>query len=68
MSDSKKPTHRVYYARVRDKGQDDQLTAVGAVWPHKQGDGFGLTIDVPLSLAAGDRLVLLTIKDRDADA
>lgn len=66
MSDKKLPTHRIYFARQRDKGQDDQLTAVGAVWPHNKGDGFGVTIDVPLNIAAGDRLVLLPIKDREA--
>lgn len=68
MSDSKnQPTHTVFYARVRGGDKKDQLTAIGAAFPHANGEGFGLTIDVPLALSAGDRLVLLKRKDKDAE-
>jgi hypothetical protein len=65
MTDNK-PTHTVYYSRVRGGDKKDQLTAIGAAFPHS-GEGYGLTIDVPLVLAAGDRLVLLKRKDKDAE-
>ena len=65
MSD-KKPTHTVYYSRNRGGDKKDQLTAIGAAFAHT-GDGYGLTIDVPLTLSAGDRLVLLKRKEKDGE-
>ena len=62
----KKPTHTVYYSRNRGGDKKDQLTAIGAAFAHT-GDGYGLTIDVPLTLAAGDRLVLLKRKEKDGE-
>jgi hypothetical protein len=62
----KKPTHTLFYSRVRGGDKKDQLTAIGAAFAHS-GDGYGLTIDVPLNIAAGDRLVLLKRKDKDGE-
>lgn len=64
---SNKPTHTVFYARVRGGDKKDQLTAIGAAFPHQNGQGFGVTIDVPLALSAGDRLVLLKREDKDGE-
>lgn len=67
MSDKKKPTHTLYYSRARNGGgeQSDQITAIGAAWPHQKGNGFSLSVDVPLALSAGDRLVLFERKDKE---
>jgi len=63
MSDAKKPTHDLYYSRARGDGKDDQNTRIGAAWAQK-GDSFSLSIDVPLVLAAGDRLKLFLRKEK----
>ena len=63
----KTPTHTVCYSRERSGDKKDQLTAIGAAFIHASGDGYGLTIDVPLTLQAGDRLVMLKRKDKDGE-
>jgi hypothetical protein len=68
MTAPKKPTHDLFYSRARDKGQKDQLTKIGAAWTHEKGDSFSLSIDVPLALTAGDRLVMFVRKTDDASS
>lgn len=63
MAQGKKPSHAVFYSRTRGNNQKDVLIQIGAAFAHESGKGFGLTIDVPLALEAGARLVLLERKD-----
>lgn len=45
MSDtSNKPTHRVY--AVKGKGDKSRWTEIGALWPHKDGKGFNLKLNM----------------------
>lgn len=52
MSDTKtsksKPSHVLYC--VQGKDDKSHWTRVGVAWPHKDGNGFSLTLDcIPLS-------------------
>lgn len=58
-----KPTHRVCYSYKPATSKDDKLTEIGAAWAHKS--GFTITSDVPLTLRAGERLVMFEIKAKD---
>lgn len=62
MAQGKKPSHSVFYSRSRGNNQKDVLIQIGAAFAHESGKGFGLTIDVPLVLEPGARLVLLEPK------
>ena len=45
MSDnSNKPTHRVYAVKRND--DKSRWTEIGALWPHKDGKGFSLKLDL----------------------
>ncbi len=45
MSDnSNKPTHRVF--AVRSNEDKSRWTEIGALWPHKDGKGFSLKLDL----------------------
>ena len=44
------PSHRVY--AVTKNGKRNYWQAIGAVWPHSDGDGFNLKLDyLPLNAA-----------------
>ena len=64
-----KPTHRIYL--VQDAGKDKKplWTEIGAVWPHKDGQGGSLSFKAtPMELLTGKgRIVYRTIKDSPAD-
>lgn len=42
---SKKPTHTAYTVRERE-GKDAIWTRIGAAWPHADGKGFNIQIEV----------------------
>jgi hypothetical protein len=50
---SSKPTHTAYVVTEPKEGSNRkaQWTEVGAIWPHKNGQGFDLVIPVGLSLS-----------------
>ncbi len=41
---SKSPTHIAYH--VRDGKDKGFFTRIGAAWPHKDGNGFNLQLDI----------------------
>ncbi len=46
-ANSKAPSHYVYH--VRDGKEKGYFTRIGAAWPHKDGNGFTIQVDlVPL--------------------
>jgi len=54
---SNKPTHTAYIVSEPKEGSDRKAIwhEVGAVWPHKNGDGFDILI--PAGLSVSGRLV-----------
>ena len=62
-----KPTHYLY--NVIDQGNDvgDEKrgiwTRTGAAWPHGDGKGFSITLDIPMVVSRDTRLVL---REREA--
>ncbi len=54
---TKQPTHHVYH--VKENGDKGYWTKIGAVWPHKDGKGFNLELDlIPVSSGATLKLTL----------
>lgn len=50
MTDTKsnKPTHAIY--SVQGEGEKAHWTRIGAAWPHKDGNGFSISLDcIPLN-------------------
>jgi len=64
MSSSNKPTHRIYSVTKRTSGESD-WTEIGAAWPHKDGKGFSLKLNL-LPLNGGD-LSLRVATDKAAE-
>jgi hypothetical protein len=58
------PIARLYY--INSNGKSARWTAIGAVWPHQDGKGQAIQLDVPLVLAPDDRLVIRAIETGDA--
>jgi hypothetical protein len=44
-SASKSPSHIVYHVRDREGGKGF-FTRIGAAWPHKDGNGFNVQLEV----------------------
>jgi hypothetical protein len=44
-SASKAPTHIAYHVRER-KGDKGFWTRIGAAWPHADGNGFNIQVDI----------------------
>lgn len=42
----KAPTHIVYSVQERDKDQSGIWTRIGAVWPHDDGKGFNIQLNL----------------------
>jgi hypothetical protein len=65
MSDSQKPSHKVFVVEDR-KGDDDEgdafWTRVGSAWAHKDGKGFNIVLS---ALPVNGRLVLRTFTEDD---
>jgi hypothetical protein len=60
-SDRKQPpSHRLYVYH-----DDDHYTEVGAVWPHRNGEGFNITIKEGLAIAPGAKLVAYKNEPRE---
>ena len=60
----KKPTHIVYYvkdAQPQASEQQPYWAKVGALFVHKDGEGYDLTFDVPIAF---DRLVVRVNKPK----
>ena len=60
-----KPTHRVCYSFTPVGSRKERTTEIGAAWVHRA--GFSLSIDVPLNLQAGERLVMFEITQDELD-
>jgi len=61
---SNRPSHRVY--AVTKNGKRSFWRAIGAAWPHSDGDGFNLKLDyLPLN---GAEIVIRKPKAEEADA
>lgn len=45
MSNKAKPTHRAYATKTNPDGKDS-WREIGALWPHKDGNGFHLRLDL----------------------
>ena len=60
-----KPTHRAFIVDNAPEGSDRKARwlEVGAIWLHKNGDGFDVVIPAGLSVAG--RLVCVPLKDED---
>lgn len=58
-SSDRKPSHRLY--AVMGEGKDAVWVPVGAAWPHRNSNGFGISMyAVPLQ----GRLVMMTEKPK----
>ncbi len=64
---SNKPTHTAYIVSEPREGSDRKAIwhEVGAVWPHKNGDGFDILI--PAGLSVSGRLVCRKRKEPTPD-
>ena len=62
---SMKPTHIAYVVtEPKDGGEKASVWhAVGAVWPHRNGDGFDIVI--PEGLSVSGRIVCTVRKDKE---
>ena len=62
-----KPTHYLYNVIDPDNDVDDEKrgiwTRIGAAWPHGDGKGFSITLDIPLVVSRDTRLVLRERKE-----
>ena len=60
-----KPTHRAFIVDNAPEGSDRKARwiEIGAVWPHKNGDGFDVVIPAGISIAG--RVVCMPLKDGD---
>ena len=63
---SNKPTHTAYIVTEPKEGTDRkaQWHEIGAIWPHKNGNGFDLAI--PAGLSVTGRIVCTERKDPPA--
>lgn len=43
---SSRPTHRVFAVTRKDKADKGKWHEIGALWPHKDGKGFNLKLDL----------------------
>jgi hypothetical protein len=63
------PTHNLYNVidPEKDAGEDKRgiWTRIGAAWPHGDGKGFSITLDIPMVVSTKTRLVL---RVRDVDS
>ncbi len=61
-----KPTHYLYNVIDQVRGLDNEKrgiwTRIGAAWPHGDGKGFSITLDIPMVISRDTRLVL---RERD---
>ena len=62
-----KPTHIAYVVtKLNQPEREDIWRPVGAVWPHRNGNGFDLVIPAGISVAG--RIVCVERKDEQSDS
>ena len=53
------PTHHVYHVTEKQVGDKGYWTKIGAVWPHKDGKGFNMELElIPVSSGGTMKLTL----------
>ncbi len=61
-----KPIYNLYNVIDQDNDMDGEKrgiwTKIGAAWPHGDGKGFSITLDIPMVISRDTRLVL---RERD---
>lgn len=63
-----RPTHRVYYVKKGEGDNKADWLELGAAWPHKDGKGLDVVLEVvPIGVEL-DRLTLRIIEAKDAAA
>ena len=62
-----KPSHIAYVVTDAKEGSDKKAVwrKVGAVWPHKNGNGFDLIVDPQIALSG--RIVITERKEEEAE-
>lgn len=55
-----RPTHRVYAVAQKEGAEKGHWTEIGAAWPHADGKGFNLKLNLVL-VAPGLQIVLRAI-------
>ena len=67
---SNRPTHRVYLVQDGIQGRKDSWTEIGAIWPHKDGQGGNVQFKAtPLEILSGKgRIVYREIRRKDEAA
>jgi hypothetical protein len=65
-AEKKQPTHRAYH--VKGDGDSAKWLELGAVWPHADGDGFDVVLDVVPVGGFSGRLTLRSIKPKKEPA
>ncbi|MFM9942977.1 MAG: hypothetical protein ACKVP7_26200 [Hyphomicrobiaceae bacterium] len=61
----KGPTHIAYQVREAGEGQKSYFNRIGAVWAHKDGEGFNLQLD---SLPVDGRITVRSVQERLQEA
>ncbi len=63
-NDSKRPSHIAYQVR---EGEENKayFNRIGAVWPHRDGEGFNIELD---SFPKDRKVVIRTVQERIQDA
>lgn len=59
----KRPFMLAYTVKPIDDGKNSVWSKIGAAWAHKDGEGYEVRMD---ALPVDGRVVLRTVKDRDA--
>ncbi|HJU11577.1 MAG TPA: hypothetical protein VJ728_11905 [Candidatus Binataceae bacterium] len=66
MTDNSPPTHRAYViSQPREEGGKGFWHEVGAIWPHKNGNGFDLVLYEGISIHG--RIVCIEPKDKEPE-
>jgi hypothetical protein len=63
-NDSKRPSHIAYQVREGDDNKS-YFNRIGAVWQHKDGEGFNIQLD---SVPVDGKLTVRSVQDRIQDA
>ena len=62
-----KPTHYLYNVIDQDNHNDEEKhgiwTKIGAAWPHGDGKGFSLRLNIPMVVSCDTRLALRERED-----
>lgn len=70
MTNKNLPSHRIYAPIRDDRGKETgQLVEIGAIWPHKKGEGMSIKINaLPLETADFGNLVAFVNKQSKASS